>query len=1328
MYGCGRGPVLGEIRPGAALAIVAEAPGDNEVEDGRPLIGWSGQEVEHALLWGNLTRADTSLTNTILCQPPEDPNAPDRPGKKRPALGFEEYMRALQHKQKRALKKWATACAEAEEAGEPLPLSPPELVMPVTACRPRLERDLVEAATPYVLAVGKQALVSMAELWEIPTGAQKPTEDGAPYSASIKKQHGAPIKMPDGRILFSSYHPAMAARSRKEYLTVIRANIKRAAEITRAGGAIDWVEPPFWLNPSASQVVNLVDRMIAERVELTVDLETNNADPHSCYVRCVGFGAEMNDGTEQVMVAPFRHMDGSPWWESMADKGAVAAVLRRAMDELPLAGQNFGNFDVPVMLRTGLMTNRTKTWTDCYLEAETEFLTENGWKRFDDVAPDEKLATITRAGVLQYQAPSGRTDALCRGDILTLETQDTRCVVTGNHRMWVQPYFRSSKREGPWQFLSIDDVLAGPDCHRQLRAFNPAAHRSPDVRRLVAGRTVDSDFLRLLGLVISDGCVTHRGDQPRGLAVSQVEDGRASTLLEALRSKFQLVCNVQERREAWRSHACREVTWRLDDKPLACAVKKLIGSERADGSWSCHSEFKRLPPWALELSEEKRRALLEGLLAGDGSEANAVATVYRSASRGLADDVQQLAWSLGHPATLRVEHEGAEDQCFAVRVRPDLDHVVDVQTRVRRKYPNGSVRGHVIRRSAIGERIVCFTVPNETLVTRSRGKPAFHGNTLMLHHDTEDNDLPHDLGFIARRYFPMPMWKADVDHKSVDNVDDARLQRYCAKDVLITHRLLEPLRERVTACGSWGQYQTDCLLGPVLRDMGELGLIVDENVRGEFSEMLNQKVYEKLKELRELVAAGPKAPSRDAINALNPRSFVQLQELVFEQWGYVPVIGTDGYELSSGAAEEGDDGSTSNFAITELINKRGVDDAHEAALMCLLDFRSYDKLRGTYVDNLRVRSVPWGQWGLQVGQAGAVVVPRWDPDKNALVMTEVIEARSAMSLFNTQYKGHVVPTGRLSAAPAIQNWPALGRANMRKMIVAPPGHVFVGADYAQLEARIYAVMAQDRLTLLAIREDKDIHSMNAAALLAKTLDEIPQKYQEVEHAEDRSIRKHWRTIAKRFCFLELYGGEEEKLFSVMSSQREKAGDRMGELSFPELTEADVKVWHENWHTLHPETRAWHATCHGMQRQDSYIAVPTLDQRKRWFPGGVSQKNAVPNMQIQGFAASIANQALLKIAEAIPHRGWSRFSGPCLQVHDYIGCIVPESRAIEAALLIEQCMFFQYQGVPFPAEAGISPDWAGQDYDDSLAWRDETCPCGGPAAYKNCCALKLMKTA
>ena len=73
-----------------------------------------------------------------------------------------------------------------------------------------------------------------------------------------------------------------------------------------------------------------------------------------------------------------------------------------------------------------------------------------------------------------------------------------------------------------------------------------------------------------------------------------------------------------------------------------------------------------------------------------------------------------------------------------------------------------------------------------------------------------------------------------------------------------------------------------------------------------------------------------------------------------------------------------------------------------------------------------------------------------------------------------------------------------------------------------------------------------------------------------------------------------------------------------------------------------------------------------------------------------------NQALDKLCEAIPFRGWSPFSGVVLQVHDYIGAYVPENRAKEAEKIIEELMHFEYRGVQFPAEAGTSVRWSGQD--------------------------------
>ena len=160
----------------------------------------------------------------------------------------------------------------------------------------------------------------------------------------------------------------------------------------------------------------------------------------------------------------------------------------------------------------------------------------------------------------------------------------------------------------------------------------------------------------------------------------------------------------------------------------------------------------------------------------------------------------------------------------------------------------------------------------------------------------------------------------------------------------------------------------------------------------------------------------------------------------------------------------------------------------------------------------------------------------------------------------------------------------------------------------------------------------------------------------------------------------------------MSQERDK---KTGKKVFPNLEAKQVRIWHERWHRMHPETKEWQYNCIQAQKEAGFVGVRTLDYRKRFFPGGVDKKNAVPNHTIQGFAASIANRALIRLAEACPHRGWSDASGPFLQVHDYIGVLVPEARAEEAKRLVEECMYYEYMGMPFPGEAIASKSWADQ---------------------------------
>jgi DNA polymerase len=65
----GLGPVYGEGNPGAALALVGEAPGEREVAEGYPFAGPAGRMLDSLLEDAGLQRSELWITNVVKCRP-----------------------------------------------------------------------------------------------------------------------------------------------------------------------------------------------------------------------------------------------------------------------------------------------------------------------------------------------------------------------------------------------------------------------------------------------------------------------------------------------------------------------------------------------------------------------------------------------------------------------------------------------------------------------------------------------------------------------------------------------------------------------------------------------------------------------------------------------------------------------------------------------------------------------------------------------------------------------------------------------------------------------------------------------------------------------------------------------------------------------------------------------------------------------------------------------------------------------------------------------------------------------------------------------------------
>jgi DNA polymerase I-like protein with 3'-5' exonuclease and polymerase domains len=551
------------------------------------------------------------------------------------------------------------------------------------------------------------------------------------------------------------------------------------------------------------------------------------------------------------------------------------------------------------------------------------------------------------------------------------------------------------------------------------------------------------------------------------------------------------------------------------------------------------------------------------------------------------------------------------------------------------------------------------------------------------------------------------------------------------RDVLTTMRLDEVLTREVYKYATTEQYAMDRRLAPVARDMGELGLFVDEVKRGELSKAMNAEAWARYTRLKEIT----NDPN------FNANASRHIQNFLFRVKKLQPEFNSKGE-----AFQDGEDPSTNANALLALGTKQKLDEETRDFINNLFEYRAYKKLTGTYIDHLQVQYPDWSKHGEDIpmvpsvsgriyykfsksemkahhAETGIWSNGRWD---EAVVIPE----RPALSRLFTTYKLHVIPSGRMSTYPAVQNWPERGKANMRDMIVAPPGHVIVGADLDQVELRLYASISGDKLLLKAFNTPgMDPHAYNAASLFAKTwgksledayhhivtmpdqeeakakamLQADPLCYKQMGYASadamlasahkkgEQNKKKH-RNIAKTFVYLETYGGEAEKLYMYMSMARDKA---TGELMFPGLREEQVHEWHNEWHKHHPETKSWQRTCAQVARVEGYTASPFGCFRKRFFPGGPNKHAAVFNHVIQASAAEVANSALLKIAEQIPYGSWSPFTGPCLQVHDYIGVYVPVQRAEEAKRIVEEAMCTTVFGIAITASAKVSERWSQQ---------------------------------
>ena len=318
---------------------------------------------------------------------------------------------------------------------------------------------------------------------------------------------------------------------------------------------------------------------------------------------------------------------------------------------------------------------------------------------------------------------------------------------------------------------------------------------------------------------------------------------------------------------------------------------------------------------------------------------------------------------------------------------------------------------------------------------------------------------------------------------------------------------------------------------------------------------------------------------------LNPNSTTKLPQYLYEEKGYAP------YRNKSGKY------TTDETALKRLIRKG----CREAEIV--RDYRSEVKLRGNY-------------FSLDKVDKDGRIRCSYNP-----VGTRFSRISSSKNIFGT--------------GGNLQNWPH----KAMKFLLADSGYVYYSYDLSQIENRIVAYVGNVTQMIDAFEADQDMHSLTAALLFNKPIEEIS--------SEDGSSP--------------LGGGKQSERFWGKKTNHELDYD-MGYRTFSlqmELPESEGKWLVERWHHIYPGVRQGYHAYVKQQLGENRTLTNLFDRRTlfldQWgdklFKAAYScipQGTTGDKIDEQGMAYIYYNQDLFKPIELL------------IQIHDSIGFQIPTS--------------------------------------------------------------------
>lgn len=270
---------------------------------------------------------------------------------------------------------------------------------------------------------------------------------------------------------------------------------------------------------------------------------------------------------------------------------------------------------------------------------------------------------------------------------------------------------------------------------------------------------------------------------------------------------------------------------------------------------------------------------------------------------------------------------------------------------------------------------------------------------------------------------------------------------------------------------------------------------------------------------------------------------------------------------------------------------------------------------------------------------------------------------------HTSFNQTITATGRLSSTePNLQNIPIRleeGRKIRKVFVPSKDGYILLTADYSQIELRILAHIAQDKVLIEAFKEGQDIHARTASEVFGVPMDKVT-----------KNMRRH----AKAVNFGIVYGLSDFGLARDLG-----------------ITRKEAKIYIDNYFKRYSGVKRWIEKIIAEAREQGFVT--TLLGRRRYLNDILSKnynlrsfaERTAMNTPIQGSAADIIKIAMVRIHEKIDKNKFA--ARMILQVHDELVFEVPPQEISRLIPLVRETMETAYSlDVPLKVDMQVGFNW------------------------------------